>query len=142
MRFFNPGPISQGKSLMGQRMDFSTVGGTGATRRVLGADGTVAAIIRAKSAGSYGGRMGNTVYTVLQRINATPRYLLQFFNPRGTQIGSNILENGTSLNGLASTLASNANGAFFELQVIDNANEATEDTGNGFANSTPLQGGA
>ena len=142
MRFFNPGPIASGKALIGQRRDFSTARGTGASRTVLGADGTVAAIVSAKPSGTYGGRMGNSVYNVLQRVNATPRYVLQFYDHRGTQIGSTIVENGTSLTGLATTLASNANGAFFEMTVIDNANEATEDSGNGFANSTQLEGGA
>ena len=116
--------------------------GTSASRVIGAVDGSRAAVLSAKSSGGYRGRRGNSVYCVLQRVNAAPRYVLQFFESDGTQIGSTIVENGTSLTGLATTLASNDNGAFFEMTVIDNANEATEDSANGFANSTPLQGGS
>ena len=129
----NPGPSKATRN-------FAVRTGNPARRNVLGADGASAAVIFANPSGRYGGRRGNTVFTVLQRVNATPRYVLQFFESDGTQIGSTIVENGTSLNGLASTLASNANGAHFSLHVVNNTNQATEDTGNGFANSTKMNG--
>ena len=139
MRFFNPSP---GFGLTGALVqNFSTRRGTTAKRDVAGADGAIAVRISAKSTGSYAGRKGNSVFNVLQRVNATPRYVLQFFDPRGTQIGSTIVENGTSLAGLATTLASNANGTHFTMTVFNNTNQATQDTGNGFANSTQLKGG-
>jgi hypothetical protein len=122
--------------------NYAVARGTEARRGIRGADGDLAAVVYAKNNGGYGGRRGNTVFCVLQRINATPRYVLQFFESDGTQIGSTIVENGTSLNGLASTLASNANGTHFLLSVVNNTNQATADTGNGFANAIQMSGGA
>jgi len=130
----NPGPFKA-------QRNYSRARGTEASRRVVSADGTVAAQVRAKSGGTYGGQAGNNVFNVLQRVNATPRYVLQFFDRAGTQLGSTIVVNGSDLNTVASTLASNALGADFQLTVTDNANEDL-DSGNGFGNSTRLSGGA
>jgi len=142
MRFYNPGALMTTVAPNNTSRNFMRQRGTEARRRVMGADGAIAAIIFAQRSGGYGGSKGNSVYTVLQRVNATPRYVLQFFEADGTQIGSTIVENGTSLNGLATTLASNANGVYFSLTVYNNTNQATADTGNGFANSTKMSGGA
>ena len=65
MRFFNPGPVAEGKKLVGSRRNFSLATGTGASRDVYGADGAVAVVVSAKSRGPYGGRRGNSVYNVL-----------------------------------------------------------------------------
>ena len=122
--------------------NFMSQRGTRASRNVIGADGDSVAVIFARNSGAFGGRRGNFVSCVLQRVNAAPRYLLQFFQSDGTQIGSNILVNGADLDTVASTLASDANGRHFSMTVYNVANQATEDTGNGFANSTKMSGGA
>ena len=139
-QYFEPGLNQLGAGKSKATRNSATMRGTEARRRVLGATGGAVAVLFARNSGSYGGRRGNSVFVVLQIVNAAPRYVLQFFESDGTQIGSTIVENGTSLNGLASTLASNANGAHFSLQVVNNTNQATEDTGNGFANSTKMNG--
>jgi len=140
---FAPGLTSMGipASTKATR-NYAVATGTKARRRILGADGTTAAVLFAKSTGAYYGRIGNKVYCVLQRINAAPRYLLQFFEADGTQIGSNILVNGADLVTVASTLASNENGRHFGMTAVNVANQATADTSNGFANATKMSGGA
>jgi len=122
--------------------NYAVARGTEAQRIILGADGATAAILYAKNSGAFYGRKGNTVFCVLQRINAAPRYLLQFFESDGTQIGSNILVNGADLDTVSSTLASDANGRHFSLTAVNVANQATADTGNGFANAIQMSGGA
>jgi len=140
--YFEPGLNYCGVGKTKASRNFAVTRGTEPRTNVTGVGVASIVVIYAQSAGAYSGRKGNSVYVVLQRVNAAPRYLLQFFESDGTQIGGNILVNGADLVTLASTLAADNLGRHFRIVVNDNSNQATQYTGDGFANATKMYGGA
>ena len=139
-RFFDPGalmaPFAPGK----KARNYASIMGTQASIRIIGADGATGVIIQTKYTGSYSGRAGNYVKCLVYRASTAPRYILQFFESDGTQIGSNIVVNGSDLATLASSLESDANGTHFIMTVVNDTNQ-DYDSGTGESNASFLGGG-
>jgi len=139
-RFFDPGAMMESLAPGHKARPYASIMGTQASRRILGADGKTGVILQTKYTGSYSGRAGNYVKCLVYRVTSAPRYLLQFFEADGTQIGGNIVVNGSNLTTLASTLASDDNGSHFVMTVVNDTNQAY-DAGSGESNASFLQGG-
>lgn len=101
------------------------------------ANGRVAAYFVGK--GSLAGPNGNRYRATINRVNATPRWVIRIWDPAGTQLGQAGAV--TSLSAMVAQVAAEADlKDIVDLVVVQNVNEVLSSTAN-FAEATPFSGG-